>query len=80
MTKAQSRAVATSTLSHYGLNVSSVIEYSRVEFSSALADTPQMDQYESVYLLGEAFSGIGVVTALEYVPSRISEWFNASSN
>ena len=57
-----------------------MIEYNRVEFSSALADTPQMDRHENVYLLGEVFSGIGIVTALEYVPSRISEWFNVSSN
>lgn len=80
VTEAQSAAKASSTLLNYGLNVSSVIQYSRVQFSSSLPDSPQTDQYDSVYLLGEAFSGVGIVTALEYVPSKISEWFNASSS
>ena len=77
VTEAQSTATASRTLMNYGFNTSSVIQYSRVEFSSALADSPTTDQYDSIYLLGEAFSGIGLVTALEYVPSKIDEWFNA---
>lgn len=80
VTEAQSTTVAKRALAHYGLNVSSVIEYSRVEFSSTLAASPQTDHYDNVYLLGEAFSGVGIVAALEYVPNKISEWFDISSN
>lgn len=79
VSQAASTALATSTLQHYGLNVSSTVQYSRVQFSSSLADSPQLDHYGNVYLLGEAFSGIGIVTAIEYVPSKISEWFDVIS-
>jgi len=79
VSQAASTALATSTLQHYGLNVSSTVQYSRVQFSSSLADSPQLDHYGNVYLLGEAFSGIGIVTAIEYVPSKINEWFDVIS-
>lgn len=74
--KTESLAKASSALAHYGLNVSSVIEYSRVAYSSWLTETPQIDHHENVFLLGEVFSGIGIVTALEYVPDKINEWFD----
>ncbi len=70
-----SKAVAIRSLTQYGFNVSSTVAYERIQYPSFLPTLPAADSFENVYLLGEAIAGIGITTALEYVPARINAWF-----
>ena len=81
VTGASSPAVATKTLAAYGFNVASVIQYSRVQYSSMLAAQPTYDKlkFGKKYVLGEAIAGLGVSNAFEYVPDRIDASFGVAS-
>lgn len=74
-TQASTTAGATSSLAAYGLDVSATVQYSRVQYPCILDNQPTYDAYGRVRLLGEAISGIGFLTALEFVPNKIAAWF-----
>ena len=79
VSRATSTAAAVKALTGYGFNVSSTVAYERIQYPSIIPGLPAADSFESVYLLGEAISGIGVATALEYVPNRINAWFGTQN-
>ncbi|KAK9834548.1 hypothetical protein WJX74_004294 [Apatococcus lobatus] len=78
-TQASTTNVVVSNMAAYGFNVASTVQYSRVQFPSTLPIQPALNSFGKVFLLGEAVSGIGIATALEYVPAQINAWVAASA-
>ena len=74
VTGASSPAVATKTLAAYGFNVASVIQYSRVQYSSMLAAQPTYDKlkFGKKYVLGEAIAGLGVSNAFDMCRTELT--------
>ena len=75
VTVAQSLERATIVLQEMGLSVTFTIAHQRLPFPSQLAEPAEIDNFEHVYLLGEALAGIGLDVALPYVADRMEFWF-----
>lgn len=76
VTVAQSLKRATVVLQEMGLSVTYTVAHQRLPFPSQLAHSAELDNFESVYLLGEALAGIGLDVALPYVAERMGSWFD----
>lgn len=75
VTASQSLARASAVTTDYGLNISSTIAYQRIPFPSQLAQPAEMDNFEHVFLLGEALGGVGLDVGLPLVAACMETWF-----
>lgn len=70
-----STASAADALQQFGFEVHSTAAYRRIAFPSSSIPVPDSDSFGQIYLLGEAFAGIGLAAATQYVPNRMQAWF-----
>ena len=74
VSEADSMARTIQVMQRYGVQVQSTVAHKRIAFPSSVADLPDKDTFGRIHLLGEAIAGVGLVNALQYVPSRTAAW------
>ena len=76
VTQDASTAAASDALQQFDFEVYSTAAYRRIAFPSSGIPVPASDSFGNIYLLGEAFAGIGLAAATQYVPNRMQAWFD----
>lgn len=71
-----STAAASQALQEFGFEVHSTAAHRRIAFPSSSVAVPDSDSFGQIFLLGEAFAGIGLAAATQYVPNRMQAWFD----